>query len=68
MAEPGRVDRTAFSITTMQEADAEDRAFWHAQTPEKRLQTMQLLREINYGDAASTGFQRVLEFAQQSRS
>ena len=53
MAEPERsapsgVDRTAFAVaSSFEEADAADQAYWWSQTPEKRLQTVQHLREVN---------------------
>ena len=72
MPDPGRVDRSAFSITTFEEAEAEDRRFWWSQTPEARLQAVQYLREVSYGDAATARLQRVgcagltaLEFAER---
>ena len=54
------VDRSAFSVTTLADGDAQDRAWWWAQTPEFRLQEMQRLREIVYGDAATGSMERVL--------
>jgi hypothetical protein len=66
MADPGRVDRSAFAVVeSFDAADAADRQFWWAQTPEARLQAAQYLREINYGDAATARLQRVLEFAER---
>ena len=58
-------DRRAFSVTTLAEGDARDRAWWWAQTPAFRLQTIQHLREVNYGDAATGRLQRVLEIARR---
>jgi hypothetical protein len=40
-----RLDKTALTITSLDAADKADRAYWHGQTPEKRLQAMQWLRE-----------------------
>jgi hypothetical protein len=59
-----RVDRTAFSVvSSFEEADAEDDAYWHSRTPAERLAHLELLRRINYGDAATGRLQRVLEVA-----
>lgn len=59
-----RVDRTAFSVvSSFEEADAEDDAYWRSRTPAERLAHLELLRRINYGDAATGRLQRVLEIA-----
>ena len=59
-----RVDRTAFSVvSSFDEADAEDDAYWRSRTPAERLAHLELLRRINYGDAATGRLQRVLELA-----
>lgn len=57
-----RVDRTAFSIvSSFEDADAEDAAYWRSRTPAERLAHLELLRRINYGDAAAGRLQPVLE-------
>ncbi len=48
-----RMDRTAFSTVSLFD-DADDDAYWHAQTPEARLRAPELLRQINYGDDPDT--------------
>ena len=59
-----RVDRTAFSVfSSFEEADAEDAAYWLSRTPEERLAHLEILRRINYGDAATGRLQRVLDIA-----
>ncbi len=63
-----RVNRTAFSVVHLADAEDDDREFWLSKTPEERLHHLQLLRVINYGHAASARLQRVLEVAQQPRS
>ncbi|GAB5537582.1 MAG: hypothetical protein Rubg2KO_38310 [Rubricoccaceae bacterium] len=62
------MDRTAFSVTTFEEADAEDRAFWHAQTPGARLRALEYLRRTHYGDAATAPIQRFFEFVERDGS
>ena len=61
-----RIDRTAFSIvSSFEEADREDKAYWLSRTPYERLQYMELLRRINYGLTAATArIQRVLEIVE----
>jgi hypothetical protein len=45
--------------------DGDELAFWRTRTPEERLAATELLRQINYGDLATTArLQRVFEFAE----
>lgn len=61
-----RLDKTAMTITSLDAADKADRAYWHGQTSEKRLQAMQWLRELNYGrDAVSGRLSRLLEITRR---
>ncbi|MBW3570565.1 MAG: hypothetical protein KY467_05620 [Gemmatimonadetes bacterium] len=54
-----RVDRTAFSIvSSFEEADAEDDAYWRSRTPAEHMAHLELLRRINYGDAATGRLQK----------
>jgi len=55
-----RVDRTALSVTPLDD-ESEDKKYWLSRTPGERLRHMEVLRRINYGDAATAGLQRVLE-------
>lgn len=58
-----RLDRGAFEFGTLNDDD--EREFWLSRTPDERLEAAELLRQINYGNAAITGrLQRVFEFAQ----
>jgi hypothetical protein len=61
-----KIDRTAFSVTTFEEAEREDKEYWFSKTPRERLQHMELLRRINYGSSATARLQRVLEIAQRT--
>lgn len=61
-----RLDKTALTVTALDEVDKADCAYWHSQTPEKRLQAMQWLRELNYGrDAVSGRLPRLLEITRR---
>jgi hypothetical protein len=63
-----RVNRKALGVTSLADL-GHDIAFWHAQTPQLRLRTMELLRRINYGHAATSArLKRVLEVAQLEKS
>ncbi len=61
-----RLDRSAFSVvSSFEEADELDQQYWLSRTPYERLQYMELLRRINYGDEATARLQRVLEVAER---
>lgn len=58
------LDRTAFSVTSLQEQEAEERRYWRSKTPHERLQAVEAMRQIVYGyNHATTRLQRVLEVA-----
>jgi hypothetical protein len=42
-------------FNSFEEAEAADIEYWHAQTPEKRLQTVELLRRMRFGYKRSSG-------------
>ena len=55
-------------VTNFEDAAADDRAYWHSQTPEACLQHALELRRINYGtDRASARIERVLEITRRDR-
>jgi hypothetical protein len=58
-----RLDKTAFSMANLRD-EPDDKAYWHARTPEERLQHVERLRRLNYGHRATERLQRVLEIAQ----
>ena len=58
-----RVDRTAFSVVSMNQAD-EDGVYWASKTVEERLAAIEVMRRMAYGDAATGRLQRVLEVVQ----
>ena len=58
-----RLDKTVLTVAPIDEVD-EERAYWHSQKPSQRLQAIELLRTLNYGESAVSGrLQRVLETA-----
>lgn len=59
-----KVDRNAFAVASLTE-ESDEKSYWRSRTPAERLQHIELLRRINYGTAATTRLQRVLEFAQR---
>jgi hypothetical protein len=56
-----RMDKTAFSVVSLHEADALDKEFWRKQSPASRLQALELMRQVMYGyDPLSDRVQRVI--------
>ncbi len=63
-----KVDKSVFSVTTLENADDEV-AYWLTKTPEERLRAMELIRQTVYGyTEPAPRLQRVLEIAQLERS
>jgi hypothetical protein len=59
-----RVDRTAFSVVNLDQAD-DDVSYWLTRPPAERLRALELLRQTLYGyDPATARLQRVLEIAE----
>lgn len=62
-----KLDRSAVRVTTFAQSDADDRAFWHAQTIAVRLAQLERLRQMNYGyDPATARLQRVFGVIQRA--
>jgi hypothetical protein len=60
-----RLDKTVFSVVSLEEADSDEKEYWLSKTPYERLQYMELLRRINYGISAVARLQRVFEIAER---
>jgi hypothetical protein len=57
-----RLDKTALSVVPLDQADALDKAYWRAQSPQARLEALELMRQVMYGyDPISDRIERVLE-------
>ena len=55
------LDRTKLTVTSLQQADAEDRAYWRSKTPEERLSALEIMRQVAFGyDPTTERLQRVL--------
>ena len=65
-----RVDKGTLSVlSSFEEADEADKAYWHSKTPQERLEALELMRQINYGYNPTTErLQRVLEIAELTPS
>jgi len=60
-----KVDRRAFAVTTLAEADQADREYWRSRTPDERLEGLELSRQIAYGyDPTGRGLSRLFEVAE----
>ncbi len=59
-----KMDKSVISVTSLSE-ESDEKAYWHAKTPQERLKAVELMRQINYGyDPNTTRLQRVLKVAQ----
>ena len=57
-----KIDRSAFSVISLDEQDEDLKRYWHSKTPHERLQAVELTRQILYGyDPVSDRMQRVIE-------
>ena len=63
-----KIDKDALSVILLSE-ESDDKEYWHAKTPQERLEAVELMRQINYGyDPTTIRLQRVLEVAQLTSS
>lgn len=59
-----KLDKTAFSVVNLD--DDSDKTFWLECTPEKRLEAIELMRQVNYGyDPTTARLQRIFEIAER---
>ena len=64
-----KVDRQAFSVVTLKEADALDEQYWKSRTPDERFEALELSRQITYGyDPTTRGLSRFFEVVELSQS
>ena len=62
-----KIDRDAFSITTLDAQDKEEKMYWKKKTPHERLEAIEKTRQIIYGyDPTTTRLQRILEIVKRS--
>jgi hypothetical protein len=63
-AEAAAVESSAVRLLSRQEAEREDRLFWHSKTPAERLAAAEQLRQVAYGyNAATARIQAVIVLA-----
>ena len=60
-ADSASIEGSAVRLLSREEAEREDRLFWHSKTPAKRLAAAEQLRQVAYGyDAATARIQAVV--------
>jgi hypothetical protein len=57
---PIRLDKTKIRIGTIERSKAEEIAYWRGTTVKERLQHIERLRRLNYGDRATERLQRTI--------
>jgi len=61
-----KLDKTAFSVSTLKQNDKDEKAYWLSKTPCERLNALETMRQIIYGyDPATTRIEKVLEITQR---
>jgi hypothetical protein len=58
-----RLDKSKFSIHSLTDK-LSDRQYWLSKSANERLEHIELLRTMNYGDQASSRLQRFFEIAE----
>jgi len=62
-----RIDRNAFSVTSLEEQDEEEKNYCHNKSPHERLEALEITRQIVYGyDPATTRLQRIFEATERA--
>ena len=62
-----KVDRSAFTVVALKEADEADEAYWKSRTPDERFEALELSRQITYGyDPTTRGLSRFFEVVEFS--
>ncbi len=55
------MDKTAITVTSLKDSSEEDR-YWHSKTPEERMQALEIMRRMVYGEARTNEpMQKVIE-------
>ena len=66
--DPFKIDRTAFSVTTLDQAEEDDKRYWLSKSPDERLEAMELMRQINYDyDPVTDRIPRLLEVVERTQ-
>ncbi len=63
-----KMDKNALSVESL-DANGDNTAYWLAKTPQERLEAMEFLRVVNYGqDATSARLEKILRVTQLGKS
>ncbi len=61
LSDSAAIESSAARLLSREEAEREDRLFWHSKTPAERLAAAEQLRQVAYGyDAATARIQAVV--------
>ncbi len=56
-----KMDKSAFSVCSFEEAEEQDKAYWLSKTPLERLAALEYMRQMVYGyDPDTARIQRIL--------
>ena len=67
MADNLKIDRSAFSVISIEEQLADEKTFWLKKSPHERLEAVELTRRILYGYNPTTlRLQRVFEVIERA--
>lgn len=59
-----KMDKSFFSVADLNE-ESDEAAYWQAQTPEARLEALELMRQVMYGyDPSTARLERLFETAE----
>jgi hypothetical protein len=61
-----KVRRDVFIVASLFDP-SDEKAYWLSKTPDERLEAVELMRRIIYGDEAAKRLQRVFEVTQRSQ-
>ncbi len=62
-----KMDKSVFSVVSLEEADSDEMEYWLSKTPYDRLDALETLRQIFYGyNPTTTRLQRVLEITERA--
>jgi hypothetical protein len=61
-----KMDKTVITVSSLFD-ESDDKAYWLSRTPQERLQYVEMLRRINYGDAALGRIQKILEVIERTQ-
>lgn len=62
-----KLDKTAFSVSTLDKNEEDEKAYWLSKTPFERLDAVETMRQIVYGyDPTTTRLQRLFEITQRT--